>query len=52
MNVLWSKLVSTGIISPEKYVSSTSTEAAKIFNIFPKKGIRILIFRSYFGWIW
>lgn len=38
MNVIWSELVNSGILSPMEYVRSTSTQAAKIFNIYPQKG--------------
>uniref|UniRef100_A0AC34QB84 Amidohydrolase-related domain-containing protein n=1 Tax=Panagrolaimus sp. JU765 TaxID=591449 RepID=A0AC34QB84_9BILA len=38
MSVVWEKGVNTGKIDPMKYVSITSSTAAKIFNIYPKKG--------------
>ncbi|KAL9652463.1 hypothetical protein ABK040_000035 [Willaertia magna] len=38
MTVLFDRLVVTGELSPSDYVRVTSTEAAQIFNIYPKKG--------------
>jgi dihydropyrimidinase len=38
MNIVFSDLVSSGLISAERYVEITSTKAAKIFNIYPQKG--------------
>eukprot|EP00854_Cymbomonas_tetramitiformis_P001362 gene1362-1963_t len=38
MHVTWDVLVNSGRISPSAYVSITSAEAAKVFNIFPQKG--------------
>uniref|UniRef100_A0A1B6DF52 dihydropyrimidinase n=1 Tax=Clastoptera arizonana TaxID=38151 RepID=A0A1B6DF52_9HEMI len=38
MSVIWEKGVQTGIIEPPRFVEITSANAAKIFNIFPKKG--------------
>jgi dihydropyrimidinase len=38
MHVAWEELVNAGIISPMDYVRITSTEAAKLFNIYPRKG--------------
>jgi len=39
MNVLWSDLVNENdILSPKDYVRVTSTKAAQIFNIYPRKG--------------
>ncbi len=38
MELLWSEGVEKGNISPNKYVELTSTNASKIFGIYPKKG--------------
>ena len=38
MPVLWGEMVSTGEISRSRFVEVTSTAAAKIFNVYPKKG--------------
>lgn len=38
MAVLWTHGVSTGKFTPEEFVDITSTNAAKIFNIHPRKG--------------
>jgi len=38
MMVLWTHGVGSGRLTPEEFVAVTSTNAAKIFNIFPRKG--------------
>jgi dihydropyrimidinase len=38
LSVLWHHGVRTGRLTPSEFVAATSTNAAKIFNIFPKKG--------------
>ncbi len=38
LSVLWTTGVETGRITPEEFVAVTSTNIAKILNIYPKKG--------------
>jgi dihydropyrimidinase len=38
MSILWHHGVRTGRLTPSEFVAATSTNAAKIFNIHPKKG--------------
>jgi dihydropyrimidinase len=38
MSVLWHHGVRTGRITPSEFVAATSTNAARIFNIHPRKG--------------
>jgi len=38
MTVLWHHGVRTGRLTPSEFVAATSTNAARIFNIHPKKG--------------
>lgn len=38
MSVLWHHGVATGRLTPSEFVRVTSTNAAQIFNVYPKKG--------------
>lgn len=44
MSVVWEKGVELGIIDPCRFVEITSTNVAKIFNIYPKKVSRLNIY--------
>ena len=36
---MWHTLVNTGLITPSDFVRLSSTEAAKVFNLYPQKGL-------------
>jgi len=39
MAVIWQRGVHSGMMTPERFVSVTSSTAARIFNIWPQKGL-------------
>ncbi len=39
MAVVWSRGVAGGILTPSEFVRAVSTNAAKLFNMYPQKGI-------------
>lgn len=38
LHIAWEELVNTGLLTPSEFVRITSTNAAKVFNIYPRKG--------------
>jgi dihydropyrimidinase len=39
LSIVWTKGVEQGLLSPSDFVRVTSANAAKIFNLYPKKGV-------------
>lgn len=39
MAVVWTKGVRAGLLSENEFVRATSTQAARLFNMYPRKGV-------------
>ena len=39
LHVVWQGLVNSGQLTPSDFVRVTSTAAAQVFNIYPRKGV-------------
>lgn len=39
LHVVWEEVVNSGLMTPPDFVRVTSTAAAQIFNIYPRKGL-------------
>lgn len=39
LSVVWNNGVRAGLLSPSDFVNATSTQAARIFNMYPRKGV-------------
>eukprot|EP00013_Stygamoeba_regulata_P008299 CAMPEP_0177668824 /NCGR_PEP_ID=MMETSP0447-20121125/23028_1 /TAXON_ID=0 /ORGANISM="Stygamoeba regulata, Strain BSH-02190019" /LENGTH=503 /DNA_ID=CAMNT_0019175479 /DNA_START=91 /DNA_END=1602 /DNA_ORIENTATION=+ len=39
MSIVWHNGVTAGILTPQQFVRATSSAAAKIFNLYPRKGL-------------
>lgn len=39
MHVVWQEMVNSGLLSPSDFVRVTSTAAAQVFHVYPRKGV-------------
>jgi dihydropyrimidinase len=39
LSIVWTKGVRTGLLSENQFVEATSSKAAQIFNMYPRKGV-------------
>ena len=39
MGIVWTNGVAKGVLTPCEFVAATSTNAARIFNLYPRKGV-------------
>jgi dihydropyrimidinase len=39
LSIVWTKGVRKGLLSENDFVNAVSTQAAKLFNLYPRKGL-------------